>query len=65
MPQVPLLYPDFRRRLFSLSYSAHRVMKASELMVFSDSLTIPTEIDLSHAKIEREMQKAMTEEEVA
>jgi DNA adenine methylase len=52
VPQVPILYADFRQRLFSLSYSAHRVMKASEVMVFSDSLAIPAEIDQGHAEIE-------------
>lgn len=41
---VHRLYPDRRRMLFSLNYSAHRVTKAQELMVFSDSLTIPDEI---------------------
>jgi DNA adenine methylase len=58
VPQVPLLYADFRRRLFSLSYSAHRVTKASEVMVFSDSLTIPAEIDQGHAEIEGGVQDA-------
>ncbi|SEF11650.1 DNA adenine methylase [Arthrobacter alpinus] len=41
---VHRLYQDRRRMLFSLNYSAHRVTKAQELMVFSDSLTIPDEI---------------------
>jgi DNA adenine methylase len=36
VPQVPDLYPDRRREVFSLNYSAHRVEKATEVMVFSD-----------------------------
>jgi DNA adenine methylase len=40
VPQVNNLYPDRRRELFSLHYSAHRVAKAKEIMVFSDSLLI-------------------------
>jgi DNA adenine methylase len=40
VPQVANLYSDRRRELFSLNYSAHRVTKANEIMVFSDSLTL-------------------------
>ncbi len=40
VPQVNNLYPERRRELFSLHYSAHRVTKAKEIMVFSDSLLI-------------------------
>ena len=35
------LYADRRREEFSLHYSAHRVVKATETMVFSDGLTVP------------------------
>lgn len=49
VPQVSELYSDLRRRLFALNYSAHRVMKASEIMVFSSDLTIPEEIESAHA----------------
>ena len=41
VPQVSELYSNFRRKEFSINYSAHRVMKAKEIMVFSDNLTIP------------------------
>lgn len=44
VPEVHSLYSKRRRVLFSLNYSAHRVMKALEVMVFSDSLEIPTDI---------------------
>lgn len=37
-PQVAELYADRRRREFELNYSAHRVMKATEVAVLSDSL---------------------------
>ncbi|MFE7726047.1 DNA adenine methylase [Streptomyces anthocyanicus] len=40
VPQVANLYSDRRRELFSLNYSAHRVTKANEIMVFSDSLAL-------------------------
>ncbi|MEW2284354.1 DNA adenine methylase [Streptomyces sp. NPDC047841] len=40
VPRVPELYPDRRREVFSLNYSAHRVTKANEIMVFSDALTV-------------------------
>lgn len=49
VPQVAELYSDLRRRLFALNYSAHRVMKASEIMVFSTELSIPEEIECAHA----------------
>ncbi|MFJ4564312.1 DNA adenine methylase [Streptomyces caelestis] len=38
--RVADLYADRRREIFSLNYSAHRVTKANEVMVFSDSLTV-------------------------
>ncbi len=44
VPEVHSLYAERRRVLFSLNYSAHRVMKALEVMVFSDSLRIPADI---------------------
>jgi DNA adenine methylase len=40
VPQVPRLYGDRRREEFGLYYSAHRVTKATEVMVYSDSLNI-------------------------
>lgn len=40
VPRVAELYSDRRREIFALNYSAHRVTKANEIMVFSDSLTI-------------------------
>jgi DNA adenine methylase len=43
VPQVACLYPNLRRESFSLSYSAHRVVKATETMVFSDGLAVPWE----------------------
>ncbi|HEY5303036.1 MAG TPA: DNA adenine methylase [Acidimicrobiales bacterium] len=51
VPQVSTLYADFRRKLFSLNYSAHRVIKASEVMVFSDGMTIPDDIELAHREL--------------
>lgn len=39
--QVPSLYPERRRENFSLHYSAHRVVTATETMVFSDALAVP------------------------
>lgn len=41
VPQVAALYPERRQQLVSLNYSAHRVMKAQEIMVLSDSLVGP------------------------
>jgi DNA adenine methylase len=41
VPQVAELYAALRREDFSLHYSAHRVMKATETMVFSDGLCVP------------------------
>lgn len=40
--QVAALYGDRRRVEFGLHYSAHRVMKATEVMVFSDPLDVST-----------------------
>lgn len=48
VPQVAELYSDLRRRLFALNYSAHRVMRANEIMVFSTELSIPEEIESAH-----------------
>ncbi|MEV7971183.1 DNA adenine methylase [Sphaerisporangium sp. NPDC088356] len=39
-PEVETLYANRRREVFSLGYSAHRVVKAKEIMVFSDKLEI-------------------------
>lgn len=41
VPQVAALYPERRQQLVSLNYSAHRVMKALEIMILSDSLIDP------------------------
>lgn len=38
VPQVHALYPKRRRRTFELHYSAHRVMKATEIAVLSDGI---------------------------
>lgn len=38
--KVDDLYPERRRRPFDLYYSAHRVTKATEMMVLSDSLIV-------------------------
>ena len=40
VPKASELYADRRTEVFSLHYSAHRVMRATELMIFSDSLLI-------------------------
>jgi len=42
VPQVESLYSDRRQEVFTLSYSAHRVVKAKEIMVFSDALLLPS-----------------------
>jgi len=39
VPRVGELYAERRRRQFELSYSAHRVMKATEIAVLSDSMS--------------------------
>ena len=39
VPRVDELYGQRRRRQFELSYSAHRVMKATEIAVLSDSMS--------------------------
>lgn len=41
--QVRSLYSGRRSSLFSLNYSAHRVVKAQEVMVFSDALVLPSD----------------------
>jgi DNA adenine methylase len=41
VPRVAELYSSFRRSIVQLNYSAHRVTKANEIMVFSNSLRIP------------------------
>ncbi len=40
VPKVHDLYPERRRDIISLYYSAHRVLKAQELMVYSDALNL-------------------------
>ncbi|QIG44173.1 DNA adenine methylase [Nocardioides anomalus] len=47
VPQVSALYGARRRVEFGLHYSAHRVTKATEVMVFSDPLDISTTLDQS------------------
>lgn len=37
-PQVAELYPQRRRRKFELNYSAHRVVKATEIAILSDAI---------------------------
>jgi DNA adenine methylase len=44
VPQVRTLYAGRRCSLFSLNYSAHRVAKTQEIMVFSDGLTFPSDL---------------------
>jgi len=61
VPQVAELYSDLRRRLFALNYSAHRVMKANEVMVFSPNLSIPAEIEVTHADLIQEIDAAIGE----
>ena len=39
--EVESLYRQFRRERFSLSYSAHRVTRGKELMVYSHGLRVP------------------------
>jgi DNA adenine methylase len=43
VPEVARLYAKRRSEEFSLNYSAHRVIKAKEIMVYSDSLVIDEE----------------------
>lgn len=58
VPQVETLYAELRRRLFALNYSAHRVTKANEVMVFSDSMTIPDDFEAAHQDIVDQAQHA-------
>jgi DNA adenine methylase len=55
VPQVAALYSELRRRLFLLNYSAHRVMKATEVMVFSPGLLIPEELEAAHVELAQRM----------
>lgn len=49
LPDVASLYSERRRELFSLNYSAHRIEKATEVMVFSDGLTsLPASYQAGH-----------------
>jgi DNA adenine methylase len=41
VPRVAELYGDFRREVVHLNYSAHRVAKAEEVMVFSHAVKVP------------------------
>jgi DNA adenine methylase len=48
VPQVHKFYADRRRDFISLNYSAHRVLKAQEVMVYSDALAIqPAQTELT------------------
>lgn len=58
VPQVAELYSELRRRLFALNYSAHRVTKAREVMVFSDSMVIPDDFESAHVDLVRGAQAA-------
>jgi DNA adenine methylase len=40
VPQVAEFYQMRRREIFSLNYSAHRVTKAKEIMIYSDALLL-------------------------
>lgn len=40
--QVKSLYEDRRHEIITLSYSAHRVVKAKDIMVFADTLRLPS-----------------------
>ncbi|AVT39138.1 DNA methyltransferase [Plantactinospora sp. BB1] len=40
VPDVGRLYNNRRREVFALNYSAHRVMKANEVMVYSDLVNL-------------------------
>ena len=44
-----------------MNYSAHRVMKANEVMVFSPNLSIPAEIEVTHADLIQEIDAAIGE----
>lgn len=41
VPQVRVLYQHRRSTLYSMNYSAHRAVRAQEIMVFSDGLILP------------------------
>lgn len=65
VPQVAALYEERRRRLFTLNYSAHRVTKAQEIMVFSDSLNVPEDIEEAHINLKQELMVAATGKELS
>jgi len=57
VPQVSSLYANRRRETFTLNYSAHRVVKATEIMVFSDDLKVvdlPAPLTLSTQRKENQ-----------
>lgn len=64
VPRVQELYGGRRSRLFSLNYSAHRVVKAQEIMVFSDSLKIPESIDVEHGELTETRASKLVSKEV-
>lgn len=43
VPEVEQFYPDRRQQSISLSYSARRVIKAREIIIYSDGLTLPSQ----------------------
>lgn len=51
VPDVYRLYSNRKKILYSLNYSAHRVVKASEIMVFSDELNIPHSMQCDSNKL--------------
>jgi DNA-methyltransferase len=51
VPDVYKLYSNRKKILYSLNYSAHRVVKASEIMVFSDELNIPHSMQCDSNKL--------------
>lgn len=40
VPRVRELYPERKRQTFDLHYSAHRVVKTKEVMVYSDAISV-------------------------
>lgn len=51
VPDVYKLYSNRKKILYSLNYSAHRAVKASEIMVFSDELNIPHSMQCDSNKL--------------
>ncbi len=51
VPEVADLYPHRRRQPFTLNYSAHRVIKATEIMILADALRVPLDPQESRANV--------------